>query len=473
VSLEVGDEKLRTEATEGVLDVLLVEDDGALRAAIGQGLRALGHRVTAAATEPQALALLETQTFDAVIADVNLQKGSGLSLFRHVNLTFPAIKVILMTGFGSVTDAVTALKEGAYDYVTKPFDIEVMSIRLDRISERRRLDAELAAALATPAQETKTRIIGRTPAMVRLSARIDTIAASDASVLITGESGTGKELVAHRLHELSARAEKPFVAVNCAAFPESLLEAELFGYEKGAFTGAAKKRDGRFKAADGGTLFLDEVAEMPVMAQVKLLRVLQDGALEPLGTNDAIQVDVRVITATHRNLKERIAQGLFREDLYYRLKVLDVAIPPLRERRGDLPVLVAHFLRSSIRPGAPVPVISPRAWMALSHYAFPGNVRELGHAIEHAVVLAQGGAIDLEHLPTEIVGHNAPSPRRDGALPTLAVAAKEFEREYLRRALTLSDGKKAIAAESLGISRKNLWEKLKSHEMPDAGAECE
>ncbi|MEZ0229918.1 MAG: sigma-54-dependent transcriptional regulator, partial [Planctomycetota bacterium] len=402
-----------------------------------------------------------------------LKKGDGLAIFRHVRATSPSTDVILMTDYGTVADAVAALKEGAYDYVMKPFDIEVIGIRLGRIAERRRLAEELAIARAATARMPTTRIIGRTPAMVRLDNRIATMAASDASVLVTGETGTGKELVAHSLHERSPRASKPFVAVNCAAFPETLLEAELFGHEKGAFTGAALKREGRFKAAHGGTLFIDEIAEMPLTAQVKVLRVLQDGIVEPLGTNKGVHVDVRVVTATHRDLKERIAKGLFREDLYYRLKVLDIAIPPLRDRRGDLPFLVDYFLLRSHRPGAAIPIISPDAWAALGHYAFPGNVRELEHAIEHAVVLAQGKDIQVEHLPTEIAGIASPTVAPDGALRTLSQAAHAFEREYLVRALALSEGKKARAAEALGISRKNLWEKLKAHGITDQEPEAE
>jgi transcriptional regulator with PAS, ATPase and Fis domain len=300
--------------------------------------------------------------------------------------------------------------------------------------------------------------------MLRLSDRVETIAQSDAPVLITGESGTGKELIARTLHERSTRAAKPFIAVNCAAFPETLLEAELFGHERGAFTGAVKRRDGRFKAADGGTLLLDEIAEVPLPAQAKLLRVLQEGTVEPLGTNESTRVDVRIISATHRNLRERIKDGRFREDLYYRLNVLDIEIPPLRERRGDLPLLLQYFLNKFTQPGKQSPSISPRAWAVLSQYPFPGNVREFAHAVEHAVVLAGGGEIDVEHLPAGIAGGPEGSATPGSAsLRSLGSALKEFEREYLLRALAQAGGKKMKAAEILGISRKNLWEKLRLH----------
>jgi DNA-binding NtrC family response regulator len=305
--------------------------------------------------------------------------------------------------------------------------------------------------------------------MVRLVALIDTIAQSDAPVLLTGESGTGKELAARALHERGSRRGRPFVAVNCAAFPDTLLEAELFGHERGAFTGAARRRDGRFKAAHGGTLLLDEVAEMSPHAQVKLLRVLQEGMVEPLGTNEAIAVDVRILSATHRNLKDAIATGRFREDLYYRLNVLALEIPPLRERRSDLPLLVQHFLAHLAPAGFPAPAISPRAWAALSHHPFPGNVRELAHAIEHAVVLARGGEIDIQHLPADISGQSSTSDLAPGGLRPLSVAMKEFEREYLQRAVALAGGKRQRAADLLGISRKTLWEKLRLHGIVDSG----
>ncbi|MFN7134647.1 MAG: sigma-54 interaction domain-containing protein, partial [Myxococcales bacterium] len=313
----------------------------------------------------------------------------------------------------------------------------------------------------------------RSPTAVRLCKRIEPIATSESAVLIIGESGTGKELVARSLHELGPRRERPFVAVNCAAFPETLLEAELFGHERGAFTGAVRKRDGRFKAADGGTLFLDEVAEMSPSSQAKLLRVLQEGTIEPLGTNAPIQVNVRILSATHRDLKKAMADGTFREDLFYRLNVIDVYVAPLRERRGDLPLLVEHFMQGLLPPRAPPPRISPAAWAALNEYPFPGNVRELQHAVEHALVLSRGAEIRLEHLPASITGGR--QEYEDGTAASsflpLAVALREYEREYLLRALAAADGKKTRAAELLGISRKNLWEKLKGHGIVDSDFE--
>ena len=294
------------------------------------------------------------------------------------------------------------------------------------------------------------------------------VAQSDAPTLITGESGTGKEVVARMVHEQSSRRDKPFVAVNCGALAENLVEAELFGHERGAFTGALRKRDGRFKAADGGTLLLDEVAELPLPAQAKLLRVLQEGTVEPLGTNTPVRVDVRIISATHRNLQERIKAGLFREDLYYRINVIELQVPPLRERSSDIPLLVNHFLARMTPAGAASPMISPPAWAALSQYPFPGNVRELSHAIEHAMVLSGGKEIGLQHLPQGMVSSNSSEPRVEAELPAnndirpLQAAVRDFEHAYLLRALRATEGKRARTAELLGISRKTLWEKLRS-----------
>jgi DNA-binding NtrC family response regulator len=307
--------------------------------------------------------------------------------------------------------------------------------------------------------------------MMRLLERIGTIAQSDAPVLITGESGSGKELIARTLHDQSARAAGPFVAVNCAALPETLLEAELFGHERGAFTGAVRKREGRFQAADGGTLLLDEIAEISPSAQVKLLRVLQEHTIDPVGSSVAVPVDVRILSATHQNLKARVAEGRFREDLYYRLNVLDLLVPPLRERPSDLPLLLEHFLRRFTPAGKARPTVSPTAWMRLSRYAYPGNVRELAHAVERAVVLAAGRDIDLEHLPADISGvSDSPRGAAGGVLP-LAAAAREFERDYLARVLELASGKRSRAAELLGISRKNLWEKLRAHGIGQADSD--
>jgi DNA-binding NtrC family response regulator len=450
------------------LNILLVDDEPDIHVAVGDALRDVGHRITTATNGMEALDLVTTQAFDVMICDVRLPKLDGLTLFRRTRQESPDTSVILMTAFAAIQDAVAAVKEGAHDYLTKPFEIDEITLRIQRIAEHRALLRELEEARAQLAkQEGDETIIGRSVQMLRLLDRVNTIATSHAPVLLSGESGTGKELVARALHDRGPRRGKPFVAVNCAAFPDTLLEAELFGHERGAFTGAVKRRDGRFRAAHAGTLLLDEVAEMSLPAQAKLLRVLQEGTVEPLGTNESVRVDVRVISATHRNLKERIVTGQFREDLYYRLNVLNVDIPPLRERKGDLPLLVQYFLRKFTRSGKPTPSLSPAAWAALAEFAFPGNVRQLGHAIEHAVVLAGEASIDVQHLPKDIaqLGEAARTPT---PVPRpLGTALKEFEREYLQRALAQAEGKRTLAAEILGISRKNLWEKLRMHGFGD------
>src|SRR6476659_6993642 len=331
-----------------MLDILLVDDEPDFRALVGDALRDAGHRVTLAGNGAEGLSLISSNVFDVMLCDIRLPRIDGLTLFRRVRQESPGTDVILITAHAAVADAVAALKEGAYDYITKPFDIDEIILQMERIGVQRALKRELEQARAELSQRKSgtngtRQIVGRSPPMLRLSDRVETIAQSDAPVLITGESGTGKELIARTLHERSTRALKPFIAVNCAAFPETLLEAELFGHERGAFTGATQRRDGRFKAADGGTLLLDEVGEIPLNVQAKLLRVLQEGTIEPLGSHRALSLNVRLICATHRNLKQMIAAGTFREDLYYRLNVLDIHVPPLRNRRSDLPLLVTHF----------------------------------------------------------------------------------------------------------------------------------
>jgi two-component system response regulator AtoC len=450
------------------LNILLVDDEPDFNLTVGEALADAGHRVTTASNGEEALTLLMSQLFDVMVCDIRLPKLDGLSLFRRARQESPDTTVILMTAFAAIQDAVGAVKEGAYDYLTKPFDIDELTLRVKRIADHRSLLRELDTARAQLAEaDAKDAIVGRSVQMLRLLDRVNTIATSHAPVLLLGESGTGKELVARALHQRGPRRDRPLVVVNCAAFPDTLLEAELFGHERGAFTGAIKRRDGRFRAAHTGTLMLDEIAEMSLPAQAKLLRVLQEGTIEPLGTNESIRVDVRVISATHRDLKERIAQGLFREDLYYRINVLNVDLPPLRERKGDLPLLVQYFLKKLTRPGKSPPTLSPAAWAALAAFPFPGNVRQLGHAIEHAVVLAGDGVLDLQHLPRDIVGRLEPAPHATPVPRPLGTALKEFERDYLQRALAQASGKRTLAAEILGISRKNLWEKLRMHGFSD------
>jgi DNA-binding NtrC family response regulator len=443
--------------------ILLVDDEPDLYLACAEVLRDAGHEVHTAPDGEQALQLMASLTVDVVLTDIRLPKLDGLSLFRLVRERSPTTIVILVTAFAEVHEAMAAVREGAHDYLRKPLASEDIALRIERIAaqvsiQRQLVKARVQLAHLGPSEQ----IVGRSTVMCRMMDRLNTIATSDAPVLLRGETGTGKELIARALHDRSPRHGKPFVAVNCASFPDTLLEAELFGHERGAFTGAIARRAGRFQAAHGGTLLLDEVGDMSPTLQVKLLRVLEQHVIEPLGTNSSIAVDVRVISATHRDLGQMVKAGLFREDLYYRLNVLSIDVPPLRAREGDLPLLAQYFLNRFHRRGAEPARMSSAAWSALSAFGFPGNVRQLGHAIEHATVMAADGEIEPRHLPTEITGEPGtviiPRPRPQ----TLQVAKQEFERQYLRHVLAHSDGKRAEASKILGISRKNLWEKLRN-----------
>jgi len=422
-----------------VYRILIIEDDVTARCTAHRVMESLGHSVVAVDASA-AITLLVEQDFDVVVTGLEPTHDAACDAGA---LSVPQELVCLPRplSMDDLVEAVTAIENRA-------------TIRQTLEHARRTLidDPEPSAA-----------IVGRSPAMRRLLSRVPVVAASHAPVLLTGESGTGKELLAHAIHAQSERRDKPLVTVNCAAFPETLIEAELFGHERGAFTGAVQRRDGRFKVADGATLFLDEINGLSLAAQAKLLRVLQDGSFTPIGTNTAVAVDVRLISATNRELKALVAEGTFRDDLYYRIKVLDLELPPLRERVGELPLLVAYFLLKHA-PAARRPTLSPRAWAALSLYPFPGNVRELEHAIQHAIVLANGLEIDLEHLPRDICAvaiDDVPAASSHGEIQPLSVAVREFERAYLRRALELANGNKTRAARLLGMSRKHLWEKLR------------
>jgi DNA-binding NtrC family response regulator len=447
-----------------MLKVLVVDDEPDLRELLAEELAEEGHQVACAADGAEALSMAAENGYDVVLTDVRLPKVDGLTLLRRIRERAPATDAIVMTGYANIPAAVAILKEGAFDYLTKPVRIDELGIQMSRLETFRGLHRDLTDARAKLAGATSRHdLIGHSPEMERLMKLVGAVAPSDASVVIRGESGTGKELVARALHDGSARAAKAFVAVNCAAFPDTLLEAELFGHERGAFTGAIGRRLGRFQAADGGTLFLDEVAELSQAAQVKLLRVLQEGTIEPLGSDQTIDVDARILAATHRDLRKEIAEGRFREDLYYRINTIELAIPPLRERTGDLPVLVNHFIHRFSKPKTPTTGLTWQAWSALEGYAFPGNVRELMHAVEHAVLLSGGGRIDFAHLPSAIIGGGRrPAANAEVMLP-LAEATRAFERSYLLRVLADFDGKRAVTAESLGISRKCLWEKLRQY----------
>ncbi len=451
----MSDQDHSTTAGVRTLDILVIEDEVEIAETLQDALQRIGHRVRVIDDGDAALREIEARGYDLLISDIRLPGTDGLTIFKQVKSRHPQTEVVLMSAYGTIPEAVVALKNDAVDYLAKPFSLDTLLRTVAEVAER----ARLADLREHPASEREDAIAGDTPVIRELRRRIQAVAATDAPVLITGETGTGKELVARTIHALSKRAARPFVAVNCAAFPETLLEAELFGYERGAFTGAVRKREGRFGAAEGGSLFLDEVGEMSPGAQAKLLRVLEDGSYQPLGTNNSLHADVRPISATNVDLRARIAAGEFREDLFYRLKLFHLHLPPLRERRADLPLLVDHMVR---RLGGPPLQFTPRAWSALSHYDYPGNVRELRHALVHAKALARGAVADLNHLPEEIRGTGpAPNDGADDRIQRFSEAQRGFEREYLLRTLRAAAWNRTRAAEMLGISRKTLWKKLR------------
>ncbi len=459
------------------MKVLLVEDDRAVRVTVTDALQDEGYAVTALADGALALRALDREPFDLLLADVRLPGADGLTVFRHARRAQPELVGLLMTAYADASDAVEVMREGARDYLIKPFEIAELLLRLARVRD----ELQVRRGLETGGTATSGRLRGDSPPMQRLREQVQQAAASDLPVLLAGETGTGKELCAREIHAGGRRAGKPLVAVNCAAIPDGLFESELFGHERGAFTGADRKRAGRFEAASGGSLLLDEVGELAAGAQAKLLRVLEDGRFEPVGSDRTVAVDVRLLAATNRDLAAEVARGAFRKDLYYRLNVLEIRLPPLRERRSDVAALIGELLpQIAAREGKPVPRLDPAAAAALGAYTYPGNVRELLHALERGAALTRDGVIRLDHLPPElsvelpvalpaelpalfpVAGQTgAQQARGAGGLQPLDTALRQFEQEYIRRALEETGGRKAQAAQLLGISRKSLWERLR------------
>ena len=409
---------------------------------------------------------MRERAFDAVLTDVRMARMDGIHTLKSVLEYNPALPVVLMTAYSSVETAVEALRLGAYDYLVKPLDFEILrhtlrqAIEHSRLSvENRELRRQLSEAAARPG------ILGRSPAMLAMQETIATVAPTEATVLITGESGTGKELVARALHSGSARADKPMVTVNCAALAENLLESELFGHEKGSFTGADRRREGRFVQANGGTLFLDEIGEMPLPLQAKLLRALQEGEVQRVGSDAPLTVDVRVLAATNRDLREEVARRRFREDLYFRLNVISLEVPPLRDRGEDIPVLAAHFLeRFAGRNRKSIRGFSPQAVDSLLRYAWPGNVRELENAVERAVILCNGDLIPRRELPAAITEAASPEEASSAAVGALAgLPLDELERRAIGETLRCTGDNKSEAARQLGITRATLHNKLRKY----------
>jgi len=445
--------------------VLIVEDEAGIRLALTGLLRREGYEVVQCERGADALALLEAEAFDFVLTDLALGDGpSGLDVLRLVRQRQPETPVVMITAHGNEKIAVEAMKLGADDYVPKPFDNDEIRLAVRRALERTRLARENRELRARIERDFGVgNLVGRGAAMRRVFETIRKVAETDLTVLIRGESGTGKELVAQALHEASARRSGSFVAVNCAAISRELVESELFGHEKGAFTGADARRIGRFEAAHGGTIFLDEIGDMAPDTQAKVLRVLQERTFERVGGAKPIQVDVRVVAATHRDLEREVAARRFREDLYYRLKVVEIALPPLRERAEDVPTLAERCLAELAgRLGRPQKRLAPAALAALARHAWPGNVRELRNAIEQAAVLAAGEEIGAEDL--RLGGSAAASASANGELPFADAkrrAVEGFEREFLLRALRANGGNVSRTAEAIGMVRQSLQLKIR------------
>jgi two-component system response regulator AtoC len=448
--------------------LLIVDDDEALRESLALVLGAEGYEVALAANGDEALARLEDANPEIVLCDLRMPGADGLALLPEMARRRPDATLILMSAYGTEELALEAMRRGAYDYLAKPFQPSEALLVLRKAHERERLRrrSELLARDVERAVGERP-IVAASPGMIEVLELIERAAEYKATVLLTGESGTGKEVLARAIHAQSPRRAEAFVAVNCGAIPETLLESELFGHARGAFTGADRARRGLFVEADGGTLFLDEVGEMPQALQVKLLRVLQEEEVRPLGESKSRRVDVRVIAATARELEAEVAEGRFREDLFYRLNVLRVVVPPLRERREDIPLLVDHFLAQARDTlGKPVRGISDDALARLVSYRWPGNVRELENVIERAVILARDEQLGVRELPANVVAQDGGIAESAGDL-SLRRARRAAETEMIRRALRETDGNRTRAARLLGISHRALLYKLKEYEIRD------
>ena len=448
--------------------ILVVDDDSAHRTMLRTLIGGWGYHIDQADDGAGAIARVQEQSYDLILMDVRMVKVSGLEALQKIKSYNPAIPIIIMTAYSSVETAVEALKKGAHDYLTKPLDFDKLKITIERAMEHTRLKEENRQLKESLGRHfNRQNIIGQSPAMLNLLETVAQVAPSEATVLINGESGTGKELIAGAIHFNSHRKDGPFVKLNCAAITETLMESELFGHEKGSFTGAERRKEGRFYQAHGGSLFLDEVSEMSLTMQVKLLRVLQEREFTRVGGEKTIQVDVRLMAATNKNLPELISKGTFREDLYYRLNVVGLEIPPLKKRREDIPLLAQHFLEVfAVRNSKQIKGYTPQAMDHLIRYDWPGNVRELMNAVERAVVLSQADFLSEKDF-TSIAGADTvcsePGPNTatfplDGAAPL-----EEVEKATILKTLEATGGNKSEAARRLGITRKTLHKKLKAY----------
>jgi two-component system response regulator AtoC len=439
-------------------NLLIIEDDKIMRVTLTDYLRSKGHEVVACPLGADGITVFHKEEFSLVISDVMLPDMNGLDILQKIKEKDPNAVILIITAFGTIIDAVEAMKLGAFDYLTKPFALEEFNLIINRAlevkelrDENTRLKKSLSECFSFP------NIIGDSPKMNKVYDLIDKVSKINSTVLILGESGTGKELVASTIHYQSDRRKGPFIKINCAALPENLVESELFGVEKGAFTGAHRRKPGRFERADKGTIFLDEIGDLSPGVQTKLLRVLQDGSFERVGGTQALKVDVRIITATNKNIKEEVQEGRFREDLYYRLNVIPIRMPALRERKDDIALLTDSFLETYNCAFGKRITLSSETQKALFDYDFPGNVRELKNILERLVALASTDVIAIDALPE----HMAKQRGKIATTVSLAEVSAEAEKAHITRTLKSAKGNKTRTAELLGISRKTLWEKIK------------
>jgi two-component system, NtrC family, response regulator AtoC len=456
---------------DDVIKILVIDDDDSGRNALTMLLRSVGYEVTSAATGMSALDLIDREQYQVIVSDLFLPDKSGLDILQNVHKVSPSTDFIVVTGHASAQTAVRAMKEGAFDYITKPIDFEELKIVVSKALEKQQLLSEnMYLRRQLQGRFEFNNIIGTSPAMNLVFERMSRIVKSDSSVLITGESGTGKELVARALHFNGTRRDRPFIAVNCSAIPETLLESELFGHVRGAFTGAVKDKAGKFEAANHGTIFLDEIGTLPLHLQSKLLRVLQEQEVERVGSNKTTKLHVRVISATNSDLENMVKRGEFREDLYYRLNVIPLHLPPLRERQQDIIYLTAFFLDKQCRLMGRAPCsISKQALEALEQYSWPGNVRELENLIERMIVLTDAAVITIDDVPAKIVGNKDVDEALSVTMPSqgvnLVATISRIEQSLISQALESAGGVKAKAAALLGINRTTLVEKIKRLKM--------
>ena len=440
--------------------ILIVDDDEDLCELLALGLQQRGFEALSAHSSAEAQELLREREFDAALCDVHLGEDDGLELCKSLTSAYPSMLLIIMTGQGNMEIAIGAIRAGAYDFLPKPIKLDSVVLVLERALELVRLRKEVKR-LRSQELPRNLKIVGESAAMQKVFTRIGQLGQGDATALITGESGTGKELVANSIHAQSKRSEGPFVAINCAAMTPSLLESELFGHVRGAFTGAQKDRDGLFVQASGGTLFLDEVGEMPLEMQVKLLRVLQENQVRPVGGNKVVAFDTRIVTATNRDLETEVEEGRFREDLFYRINVVRVQIPPLRARGRDVLTLAQYFLSKQAESAdKQVLGISSEAAQKLLAYEWPGNVRELENAMEHAVTLTLHDQIVPDDLPERITSYESTKMVVDVSNPDELPTLEEVEKRYLRKVLAATAGNKTRAAEILGVNRRTMYRKM-------------